>query len=63
MLEQGIEARARSLPVVCLRAMLAAVDQYDVFRSDAIAREFPQPLLHIIRQRGGPHVEAELDRG
>ena len=43
--------------------MLAAVNHEDTLLRHAASRQREEPRLHVGRQRRGPDVEAELDRG
>ena len=60
--EKRAQPRARGLPVLRLRSMLAAVDEQHVVRDHAVAGEIAQTLLHVVGQRRSADVEAQLDR-
>ena len=60
-LDERIQPDACGFAILCLRAMLAAVDQQDVVGRHAGASELAQPLFDVGWERRSANVEAQLD--
>src|SRR5688572_1342991 len=62
VLQKRAQPRPRRLPVLCLRSMLAAVDEQHIVGDHAAAGEASKAFLHLIGQRRGADIEAQLHR-
>ena len=63
MLEQCNKPGARRVAVLCLRPVLAAVEEQNAFGCDPIPGQCMKALLDIGGQRRGAHIETELHGG
>ena len=52
----------RRVTIVCLRPMNPRDDDQHTIFGDGSAGEKAQPFFHLLRQRGGRDVNAQLDR-